>query len=104
VSAFASTRFEIAVIELEGILGLALIAGVYPRFVRSAATAFFALLAIASLYLGLMGQASCGCFGNISINPWLVLGFASVSADSITQAALATTLMGFARFNRISWW
>jgi len=34
----------------------------------------FASFAAASLYFGLAGRASCGCFGAVHVNPWLALG------------------------------
>jgi hypothetical protein len=68
---FFSPRTEMAVIETEAVLGLWLVSGIYPRVSRQVAIVFFGLLASASLYLALAGQASCGCFGRIHINPWI---------------------------------
>jgi Protein of unknown function (DUF1573) len=68
---FFSPRTEMAVIQTEAVLGLWLVSGIYPRISRQVAIVFFGLLASASLYLAIAGQASCGCFGQVPINPWI---------------------------------
>lgn len=39
------------------------------------ALGFFTLLAAISLYSGIVGQRSCGWFGQYPINPWWVFAF-----------------------------
>jgi len=72
-SLLVTPRVLITTIELEVILGLWLLSGWAARASRTAALTFFALLAVASLYLALDGQPSCGCFGRVAVSPWWTL-------------------------------
>ncbi|MBI3462294.1 MAG: hypothetical protein HY000_04430 [Planctomycetes bacterium] len=62
----------LALLEVEFFLGVWLVSGYAARASWRAVLAFFSLLAGLSLYLGLSGAPSCGCFGRLSINPWYV--------------------------------
>jgi hypothetical protein len=73
-SFLASPRLQIGVIELETILGLWLLSGWSRQAAWVAALGFFGILAGASLHLALTGQPSCGCFGRLTVSPWLALG------------------------------
>ncbi len=76
VSAFAqygwwlSPNVQIAAIGWELILGACLILGVHRSVTWLLAMLTFALFAGVSAYLGVIGQASCGCFGAIEASPW----------------------------------
>jgi hypothetical protein len=61
----------IASIELEITLGVWLLSGWFQRGAWLGALGFFGVLAGVSLYLALIGQRSCGCFGRVPVNPWL---------------------------------
>lgn len=63
-------RLRFAVMEAEALLGLWLLSGWAKRSAWFFAVAFFLVVAGFSLYLGLMGQSSCGCFGRIHVSPW----------------------------------
>jgi len=78
-----SGRAQLIVIEVEALLGLWLLAGLYARVLRWVSLLFFAILSVTSLYLALIGESSCGCFGRIRLNPWLTF-----SVDVIAAAAL----------------
>jgi hypothetical protein len=65
-----SPRLQFAVMEVEALLGLWLLSGRAKRAAWFFAVAFFLIVAGVSLYLGLMGQSSCGCFGRIRVSPW----------------------------------
>ncbi len=69
---FASLRVQVAVIEIEFVLGLWLLSGYYFRAASWVALIFFVVLACVSGYLGLSGESSCGCLGRIKLNPWLM--------------------------------
>jgi hypothetical protein len=77
-----SRWFLMAVVEFELFFGLWLICGLYPRETRQAALLCFSALACVSLYKGLSGEASCGCFGRVPVNPWhtFILDVAAVAA------------------------
>jgi len=80
----SSPQWGMAAIEAEALLGLWLLAGVFPRLLWMAALTFFALLASASLYLGIEGQPSCGCFGaKLPVSPWYALGLDVVAVTAL---------------------
>jgi hypothetical protein len=66
-----SLRAQVAVIQVEGLLGLWLLTGLYLRAARWVALALFTALAGVSLFLGMSGESSCGCLGRLKVNPWL---------------------------------
>ncbi len=70
-SFLSSPRVLIATIQLEVLLGLWLLSGWSQRGAWRVSLLFFAVLAAISAYLGLVGQASCGCFGRVPVNPWI---------------------------------
>ncbi len=61
---------QFAVLEWEIVLGLWLLSGRKPVGAWLAAAGTFLLFAGVSCYLGVIGQASCGCFGSIQASPW----------------------------------
>ena len=86
LSAFAfisSPRWQLALIEAEVVLAIWLVSGLYPRIAWLAALLTFTLFAAASLYLGIAGRPSCGCFGKLEVNPWYTFG-----VDTLAVAAL----------------
>ena len=66
--------FQAPIIEWEFLLGAWLISGWRRGTAWLAALATFSVFALVSLRAGWIGLASCGCFGTIRVNPWLVLG------------------------------
>jgi hypothetical protein len=85
-----SPRWQIALIEVETLLGLWLLSGVYPRGAWLAAIGLFTTLAGFSLYLALEGQRWCKCFGDIlRVSPWLTFGLdvAAVTALLVFRPA-----------------
>ncbi len=57
----------------EIILGTWLVSGLWRRLAWWIATACFFVFIGVTFYKGLTGQASCGCFGAIQVNPWYTL-------------------------------
>jgi hypothetical protein len=71
--------------EVEAVLGLWLLTGRFRRALWWAALAWFIGLSGASLYLGVVGQPTCGCFGaRLPLSPWHAFGL-----DVTAVAALA---------------
>jgi hypothetical protein len=69
-SGFLSSRvFLIALVEFEWLFGVWLLAGMYPKWTWRVALGCFGLFACVSLYKGLSGDASCGCFGQVVVSP-----------------------------------
>lgn len=65
----AGARGQLALIVLEGLLGLWLLCGLSKPLAWLTAVSAFATLGGASLYLLMIGQASCGCFGSVPVHP-----------------------------------
>jgi len=82
VSVFTSPRWQLALIEVETLLGIWLLSGIGAGTAFLTAQAGFTLLGIVSLFLGILGQPSCGCFGKVTLNPWYTfcLDMAAVAA------------------------
>ena len=70
-----SRWFLIIEVEFELLFGLWLLAGAYPRLTWAAALLFFFALSGVSLLLVASGEASCGCFGKVPVNPWYTFTF-----------------------------
>jgi hypothetical protein len=78
----SSRWFLILWVEVELALAVWLLSGLARRAAWATALACFAGFAGVALHKGLIGEASCGCFGRIEVNPWytLVLDGAVVAA------------------------
>jgi len=72
-SLFTSRWFLICVVEFELFFGLWLFCGPYPRRTWQAAILCFTVFACVSLYKAASGEATCGCFGRVPVNPWYTL-------------------------------
>lgn len=80
----SSPRGRMAAIEVEALLSLWLLMGALPRLLWAAALSCFSFFAGASLYMGIEGQASCGCAGaKLSISPWYAMALDLVSVASL---------------------
>jgi thiol-disulfide isomerase/thioredoxin len=76
--------FLIFQVEFELALGIWLLSGLFRRLAWLAALLCFGLFCAVTLYKGLMGAASCGCFGRVHVNPWVTL----LAVDLPAAAAL----------------
>ena len=65
--------FLIFQVEFELALGIWLLSGVFKPLAWLAALLCFGLFCCVTLYKGLAGAASCGCFGAVRVNPWITL-------------------------------
>jgi hypothetical protein len=65
--------FMIFQVELELSLGIWLLSGLFKRAAWLAALGCFILFCGVTLYKALAGFGSCGCFGNVHVNPWITL-------------------------------
>jgi hypothetical protein len=59
-----------AMVEFELFFGIWLLANIWARPTWTAALACFALFTCVSLCKAISGQATCGCFGRVPVNPW----------------------------------
>jgi hypothetical protein len=97
----------IGVIEWELLLGLWLLSGVWLRVSWTVTSLCFAAFAGVSLWKALSGEASCGCFGKVGINPWWTLlidlaVIASMLRFSPTERRVGTVVHGRATGPRLA--
>lgn len=78
---------------IEAVLGLCLVAGVFPFTARRLALVCFGVFAVLSLLKGLRGEPSCGCLGAIQISPWFALTF-DIAALAVLASARPTPTTG----------
>jgi len=67
--------FNILVVEFELFLGIWLIIGILPRLSWLVTVGCFSVFALVSFYRALSGEVSCGCFGAVTVNPWITAVF-----------------------------
>ncbi len=73
---FLGSRWTLlAVIEIELLLGLWLIGGMAPKGARLGALGCFSVFVVISAWHTIEGHESCGCLGNVRLNPWVSLTF-----------------------------
>ncbi|MCP4256963.1 MAG: hypothetical protein GY774_05480 [Planctomycetes bacterium] len=65
--------FLIFQVEFEFALGIWLLSSIFKRLAWLATLVCFGLFSCVTLYKGLSGAASCGCFGRVHVNPWITL-------------------------------
>ena len=65
--------FDPALIGGEIFLGIWLISGALPQAARRVAIGCFSLFARYALYEAIYGKTSCGCFGQVQVNPWFTV-------------------------------
>jgi thiol-disulfide isomerase/thioredoxin len=70
---WSNRYFMIFQVEFELALGIWLVSGLFKRAAWLAAAACFSLFCCVTLYKGLTGAESCGCFGKVHVNPWITL-------------------------------
>ena len=78
-----SRSLLIGVVEFELFFGIWVLAGIWLRLTWVAAVACFTMFAAVALWKALAGEASCGCFGRVPVNPWYTFAL-----DSFFVAAL----------------
>ena len=73
VDIWSNHNFLIVIVEFELALGIWLLSGLFKKAAWLAALICFSLFSAITLYKGLSGADSCGCFGSVQINPWITL-------------------------------
>jgi hypothetical protein len=86
IAILSRVEVQVGIIELEILLALWLLWGVNPVGSWLASITAFGCFGAVSLYLGFIGQGSCGCAGPLRVNPWV--------AFSIDVIGLALLLLG----------
>ena len=70
---WTNRNFMIFQVEFELALGIWLLSGLFKRAAWLVTLGCFVLFFGVTLYKGITGAASCGCFGNVHVNPWITL-------------------------------
>ena len=70
---WTNRAFLIFTVEFEIALGIWLLSGLFKKAAWLAVITCFSLFSLITLYKGLTGAASCGCFGSVHVNPWITL-------------------------------
>jgi len=67
--------FQMAVVVGEILFALILIAGLWLQYTWLLSLLGFSVFTLVSLMKGLSGETSCGCFGTVTVNPWITMVF-----------------------------
>lgn len=70
-----ATWFNFLVVEFEIFFGLWLISGMMPTLTWLTSFGCFSIFAAVSFYKFLAEEVSCGCFGVVTISPWITCVF-----------------------------
>ena len=65
----------LALSELEFLVGLWLLTGIWPIMAWWTTLICFSAFAISSFVMGMIGRSHCGCFGVVRVHPWAVFSF-----------------------------
>ena len=65
--------FLILTVEFELALAIWLLSGLFKKAAWLASLLCFSLFSMITLYKGITGAESCGCFGSVHVNPWITL-------------------------------
>jgi hypothetical protein len=76
--------FNVLVVDFELLFALWLCFGQLPKLTRLVSILLFSIFAAVSFYKAISGETSCGCFGNVSINPWYTMTFDLVIVGLLT--------------------
>ena len=66
--------FLMAVVVGEILFALVLIADIWRQWTWLLSLLGFSVFTLVSLMKGLSGETSCGCFGTVTVNPWITAG------------------------------
>lgn len=70
---WTNRSFLILTVEFELALGIWLLSGLFKKLAWLTTLVCFSLFSCITLYKGLSGADSCGCFGSVKVNPWITL-------------------------------
>jgi len=70
---WSNRLFLIFVVEFELALAIWLLSGLFKKAAWLVSLLCFSLFSMITLYKGITGAESCGCFGSVHVNPWITL-------------------------------
>ena len=86
--------FQILTVELELAIGIWLLSGLFKKAAWIITVLCFSFFTLVSIYKAITGADSCGCFGPVSVNPWVTL----FAIDSPALVALVIFKPGNEKF------
>lgn len=78
-----------------------MLAGFAPRGTRLVAMAVFIALSNVALYKALAGEKSCGCLGQVRLEPWVAVGLDAVAALALLLSRPGSSAESFRRGRRV---
>ncbi len=87
----------------ELLLGLWLLVGLHPRWSRIIALVCFVVFLNVALAGAVRGQASCGCFGKLSVRPWSAVGLDALLVVGLLFSPTTQMREFSLRAKRIRW-
>jgi hypothetical protein len=91
---FHARWFNILVVEFEIFFGFWLITNLLPSLTWFASIFIFSIFTLVSLFKAVTGETSCGCFGNVMVNPWLTAAF-DIGVVALLVCVRPTTINRF---------
>jgi hypothetical protein len=70
---WTNRAFLMFTVEFELALSFWLLSGLFKKLAWLATLTCFSMFSIVTLYKGISGAESCGCFGSVHVNPWITL-------------------------------
>jgi hypothetical protein len=67
--------FNVFVVEFELFIGVWLILGLLPKLTWLVTICLFSIFSLVTFYEAVIGEKSCNCFGNVTVNPWITMTF-----------------------------
>ena len=103
---FTNKTFLMCLVEAELLFGIWLLSGLVPHVTRMVSIGTFTLFAVVSFGRAISGEVSCGCFGSVTVSPWItgtldlvavaaLLRFKPTSLPSVQFGYLPVVLMGW---------
>ena len=86
MGAFSAPAFKFLIVLFEVLLGVWLLTGKYQLAAWLTVLVAFVGFTAVSFYQGWIGQASCGCFGKVTVNPWITFGIDLVAVTALLLA------------------
>ena len=93
-SIFETRWFQILLVECEFALAVILLFGIIPKISWLVTTILFTVLSVVSLFRGLSGAESCGCFGAVQVNPFIIF---------LLDVGIVALLIGFRPKHETVW-
>ena len=87
--------FMVLQVDFELALGIWLLSGLYKKAAWLTVLLCFSAFSLITLYKGITGAESCGCFGSVHVNPWVTL-FA-IDVPSVIALLVFRPVLSFMR-------